>query len=87
MVSEGLVQTIEVRYLALTMRTIRAEEENGRRSSFEINAAGLVRVEIPKRQRWCGIAGTEKALVGTPMNGNHQKHGETKKEYKPECCG
>jgi|GEM_PF-3451320 len=69
------------------MRTIRAEEKNGRGFSFEIDTAGVVRVEIPKRQCRCGIAGTEKALVGTSMNGNHQKHGETKKEYKPECCG
>ena len=85
--SEGLVQTIEARYLALTMRTVCAEEENSRGSSFEFDMASVVRVEIPKRQCWCGIAGTEKALVGTPMNGDHQNHGETKEDYKPECCG
>jgi len=68
------------------MRAIGAEEKNGRELSFEIELAGVVRVEIPKGNRWRGIAGTKKALDGTPMNSNHQQHGETKKEYKPECC-
>jgi hypothetical protein len=78
------VQSIEADKLALTMGTIRTEEEDDRMPTREIDVACFAGTGLLKGQCGCGITRNQKPQIGGSVDGNNEEYGNTKNEHKPE---
>jgi hypothetical protein len=76
------VQSIEADKFALTMGTIRSEEEDDRMPTDEIDMARFAGTGLLKGQCGCGITRNQKAHVGGSLDGNNEEHWNAKNEHK-----